>query len=44
LNPSGHYPTKVLWKGDKKLKLNEAIDHLHEKLKVLLGGNGGGSD
>jgi chromosome segregation ATPase len=40
-NPSGHYPTKVLWKDGKKLKLYEAIEHLHDKLKAIMGGNGG---
>jgi len=41
-NPSGHYPTKVLWKDGQKLKLYEAIDYLHDRLKGILMQNGGG--
>ena len=41
-NPSGHYPTKVLWKDGQKLKVYEAIEHLHDKLKEVLDENGGG--
>lgn len=41
-NPSGHYPTKVLYKNGKKLKLYEAIEHLHDKVKEFMDNNNGG--